>query len=36
MNFTKEIYIYVIPINKLKNKSTINLCKKYDKYKVKI
>lgn len=32
---TKDIEIYILPIKELKNKSTINLCSKYQKYKVK-
>ena len=30
---TKELSIYVIPIKDIKNKSTLNLCSKYDVYK---
>ena len=30
---TKELSIYVIPIKDIKNKSTLNLCSKYDIYK---
>ena len=32
---TKDLEIYILPIKELKNKSTINLCDKYQKYKVK-
>ena len=32
---TKDIEIYILPIKELKNKSTINLCSRYQKYKVK-
>ena len=32
---TKDIEIYILPIKELKNKSTINICSKYQKYKVK-
>ena len=32
---TKDIEIYILPIKELKNKTTINLCSKYQKYKVK-
>lgn len=32
---TKDLEIYIFPIEELKNKSTINLCSKYQKYKVK-
>lgn len=31
---TDNIDIYVIPVNKIKNLSTINLCDKYQKYKI--
>lgn len=31
---TENIDIYIIPINVLENKSTINLCNKYEKYRV--
>lgn len=30
---TKELNIYIIPIKDIKNKSTLNLCSKYDVYK---
>ena len=33
---TEDLNMYVIPINKINNKSTLNICNKYDKYKVKI
>ncbi len=33
---TKELEIYIIPICEIKNKSTLNLCDKYDIYKKKI
>ena len=32
--FTKDIDFYIIPIEDIKNKSTITLYKKYDRYKV--
>ena len=32
---TKDLEIYILPIKELKNKSTIYLCDKYQKYKVK-
>ena len=32
---TKDLEIYILPIKELKNKSTINLCSRYQKYKVK-
>ena len=32
---TDNLDIYIVPINEIKNRSTINLCDKYDKYKVK-
>lgn len=32
---TKDLEIYILPIEELKNKSTINICSKYQKYKVK-
>ena len=31
---TENLEFYIIPINILNNKSTINICKKYNKYKV--
>ena len=33
---TKELNIYIIPIKDIKNKSTLNLCSKYDIYKRKL
>lgn len=32
---TDRLDIYIIPIDKIENRSTINLCDKYEKYKVK-
>lgn len=32
---TDKMDIYIIPKDKIKNKSTLNLCDKYDQYKVK-
>lgn len=32
---TENLMIYIIPINMIQNKSTLNLCEKYEKYKVK-
>lgn len=31
----ENLEMYIIPIKEIKNKSTLNICKKYDKYKVK-
>lgn len=31
---TDNLDIYILPINKIKNKSTLNLCKKYEDYRV--
>ena len=31
---TEKLDIYIIPIEQIKNKSTINLCEKYEKYKI--
>jgi len=31
---TKDLKIYILPIEDIKNKSTLNICKKYDKYRV--
>jgi len=28
------IIIYILPIQEIKNKSTLNICEKYDKYRV--
>ena len=33
---TKDFEMYIIPIENIKNKSTLNICEKYSKYKVKI
>ena len=30
---TEDIEFYIIPINAIKNKSTLNICSKYEKYK---
>lgn len=32
---TEDLKLYIIPINIIKNKSTLNLCDKYEKYRVK-
>ena len=31
---TEDLNMYVIPIDEIKNKSTLNICEKYQKYKV--
>lgn len=31
---TDNLDIYIIPINEINNKSTLNLCEKYEKYKI--
>ena len=31
---TEDLQIYIIPIEEIKNKSTLNICDKYKKYKV--
>lgn len=31
---TEDLQIYILPIEEIKNKTTINICKKYEKYKV--
>lgn len=31
---TKDLKIYILPIDEIKNKSTLNLCNKYEKYRV--
>ena len=32
---TEDFNLYVFPIEEVKNKSTLNICEKYEKYKVK-
>ena len=32
---TEDLQIYILPIEEIQNKSTLNICSKYDKYKVK-
>lgn len=32
---TEDLGIYIIPIGEINNKSTLNICDKYDKYRVK-
>lgn len=32
---TEDLKIYILPINELHNKSTLNICDKYEKYRVK-
>ena len=34
LNDTQDLEMYVIPIKEIKNKSTLNICNKYEKYKV--
>lgn len=31
---TENVKIYIIPIEELNNKSTLNICEKYDKYRM--
>ena len=31
---TNNMDIFIIPIEKIKNKSTLNLCEKYEKYRI--
>lgn len=31
---TEDLNMYIIPVESLKNKSTLNICEKYDKFKV--
>jgi len=33
---TQDFEMYIVPIDKLKNKSTLNICSKYEKYRVKM
>ena len=32
---TEDLRMYILPISEIKNKSTINMCNKYNKYRVK-
>lgn len=32
---TEDLKIYILPVEEVKNKSTMNICSKYDKYRVK-
>ena len=34
--FTENLDIYIIPIEEIKNKATLNICEKYNKYKINI
>lgn len=32
---TEDLQIYILPIEEIQNKSTLNICSKYDKYRIK-